>query len=154
MIAISDLTKYATSLCYNNAFTAFVRKATAAGFNPMIGIFWILPGSKIVGEKIPLRDASKAPSQFKDIEKSHDEVWDTQKRIWGFPEYEYYEITRGRVLFDAKARRFVIISNQETISDSDLTQKIQDWFGIRDFEPILKSDIHYEDPSQLDLWED
>ncbi len=64
-----SLDEHTKNLQYNNNYTAFVRKAKVAGLNPEIGIFWVLPekNNKVVGEKIPLRDASPAPSQFKDI---------------------------------------------------------------------------------------
>lgn len=51
---MEDINDYAKNLQYNNNFTAFVRKATASGFNPEIGLFWLLPekNNKVVGEKI------------------------------------------------------------------------------------------------------
>jgi len=150
----SFIAEYSKHLHYNNRFTAFVRKITAEGFNPEIGIFWILPNNKIVGEKISLREASHSPSQFKDIEKSHDEVWNKNKIIWGHREDEYYEVPRGRVLFDAKARRFVLISSSAIVKDPVTVGKIMSFFNISQFEPILKADLHYENPADVDLFDE
>jgi len=152
---MEDINDYAKNLQYNNNFTAFVRKATASGFNPEIGLFWLLPekNNKVVGEKIPLRDASHAPSQFKDIERSHDEVWDLNKKKWGYEEEEYFEIPRGRLLFDAKQRKFVLISSEKVVKDPETVNKIMSFFNITQFEPLLKVDMHYESPADID-WDD
>lgn len=150
-----SLEEHTKNLQYNNNFTAFVRKAKVAGLNPEIGIFWVLPekNNKVVGEKIPLRDASPAPSQFKDIERSHDEVWDANKRKWGYDEEEYFEIPRGRLLFDAKQRKFILISSTKIIKDPEMVNKILSFFSISQYEPILKADVHYESPADID-WDD
>ena len=151
---MEDINDYAKNLQYNNNFTAFVRKATASGFNPEIGLFWVLPmKNKVVGEKIPLREASHAPSQFKDIEKSHDEVWDKNKEKWGHGFDEYFEVPRGRLLFDAKKRKFILISSAKIIKDPEIVQKILSYFNVSQFEPILKTDMHYESPEDID-WDE
>ena len=62
-------------------------------------------------------------------------------------------IPRGRLLFDAKKRKFVLISSSKIVKDPEIVNKILSFFNISQFEPILKADIHYESPADID-WDE
>lgn len=84
-----------------------------------------------------------------DTNLSHDEVWPVVRPLLDCPEEtEYFDIPRGRILYDAWEQRGVIYHGNATPREA--LERLAEVFGLPDWEDRL--DEHYLTGEALELF--
>jgi len=108
-----------------------------------IGIFWVIDGKKVDGYREPL----ECGEDYGDtIQPTFDHFSYWEKLILRYPKLkilEYDDIPRGRVVYNKKEKRFLILSSKEVLEDRNLIKAICQFFEITEI-PKLVWDEHYE----------
>ena len=120
--------------------------------SPHVGIFWFYRG-RLVALGAAL---NKVISQggVQDVDAGHDKLWpQVQRRHPAFRHKEYYEVPRGRVLYNVSRGEFWLFAPQSLQHRRPIIDRIIRRFGLPPERIILKSDRHYEPPGD-DLWND
>lgn len=125
-------------------------KRGGASREPKIGIFWVIKG-KVVGLAIPMTEVEPF-GDFVDVDVAHADYWEGKKTQWGHPYEEYFEVPRGRVLFSVKEKVFRIISSSKILGNQRLLEKINGFFCLNAQKTTIMQDLHYEDPSFVDIF--
>jgi len=111
-----------------------------------IGVFWIV-NDKVDGFKEPVENGEDYGNT---VQPSHDHFTYWDKFVLRYPKLklmEYDEIPRGRVIYDKKKKRFVILSSKKVLNNGELIESICKFYGL-DKNIELKWDEHYE------IWEE
>jgi hypothetical protein len=107
-----------------------------------IGIFWIING-KVDGFKEPVENGEDYGDTVQPS-CDHFTYWDEFTLC--YPQLrllEYDEIPRGRVVYDRKKNRFVILSSREVLNSSKLVESVCQFYGLGE-NIELRWDEHYE----------
>ena len=118
-----------------------------------IGVFWVINGSKIDGYREPLESGE---SYGDTIQPTFDHFRYWEKLILRYPKLkllEYDDIPRGRVVYNKKEKRFLILSSKKVLEKGNLIKAISQFFEISGT-PKLVWDEHYEinrPPTESDL---
>jgi hypothetical protein len=117
-----------------------------------IGIFWVHHRKIIAfGELV---DTVTEIGGYKDSDLAHADMWtDVVKRHGKLAGKEYWAIPRGRVVFRAREKLFVIFASSSVITDDRLTANIMEAFHLPPLQCRFFSDPHY-DPPGVDLFDD
>jgi hypothetical protein len=91
---------------------------------PEVGIFWEVNGALIL-DGVPL-GAAEAWGQFKNYPGSHEKMWRRYQRVdSALKEIAYDAPPRGRVVYDAVARRFYLYADVCILRNEALVAKIR-----------------------------
>lgn len=129
----------------------------------MVGLFWVVEecGSAVlVSHTVPLAEAEPYGDMLT-MDTGHFEYWTTLARpsatalrTAGLPTApawsEYEDWPRGRVLYDLKARRFVIRADRQ-LHHPAFVRQIVDRFGIGARDPLVLPDDHYRSAMRVPL---
>ena len=119
----------------------------------LVGIFWY-HGKKVYGDFCCL-SAAEPYGNILGPNSNHVDFWpQVQKQVQELRFEEYENKPRGRLLFDLAAGQFVLISSQAIVKSKSAVKAICRRCNIpADMDVILRTDLHYESPENLD-WED
>jgi len=114
-----------------------------------IGIFWMTPDD--VYSSTEDVDTAESCNGFRDSSKNHVDVWPTlQKQNPKLRYQEYFEIPRGRVVFDETKSRFQVYADKRLLNPKDQS-RIINTFSLPPYSTDFTSDPHYTtDPEDLD----
>jgi len=120
---------------------------------PLVGIFWYY-NKKVYGDFFELAAADPYGNVL-GPHSNHVDFWhQVQKQVPELTFEEYEHAPRGRVLFDLAVGQFVLISSKAIVGSKTAVKAIRRRCNIpAGLELILKTDLHYESPDELD-WED
>lgn len=124
---------------------AFSNNKVAFENDPSVGVFWILPGGKIVGEVTSIRDF--VAQEVIGPKRNHAEVWAEKKEFWGYPEIEDYKyFPRGRVVFSKNLtpKSFLIGTCKLVKENTLLVDRIKNKFHIQEYCDIVQESPNYE----------
>ena len=108
-----------------------------------IGVFWIV-NSKVDGFKEPVENGEDYGDT---IQPSFDHYTFWSKFITRYPILklkEYDEVPRGRVVYDKKKKRFMILSSEEVLKNKKLVESICLFYDLDKSNIETKQDEHYE----------
>ena len=129
-----------------------VQPIVRAAKSPHIGIFWVYRG-RLIALGTPL-DKVVAHGGVQNVEAGHYEVWpQIQRRYPALRRKEYYEVPRGRILYDGGRGEFWLFAPQSLQRRRPTIDRIIRRYGLPPAKVRLKSDLHYEPPGD-DLWND
>lgn len=108
----------------------------------MIGIFWVWQGNVLKVSD----DISNGVTRVPDIVDSnleHNQQWvEVRKKIASLADYEYFDIARGRVLFNQKLNKHLVYINPK-LNNHNHREIIANAFWFASNSVIWRSDIHY-----------
>ncbi len=108
---------------------------------PRVGIFWLLKG-KLLIEATPLSKA-EAYGDFKVHSSDHCSVWARlQQAGTVFPEMEYEEAPRGRVMYSTKTGQFTLLADRCILGRKDVLARIKSELRLPS-DTKLDTDGHY-----------
>jgi hypothetical protein len=113
---------------------------------PQVGIFWLYKG-QILQFTQPV-SAIPPVGGFKDSNYNHDAYWGQMTKM--FPELaakEYYDIPRGRVLFQVNGTYIIMLPSKEATNRMVVSRIIKN-FNLPAAKSVAKADHHY-DPSSM-----
>jgi hypothetical protein len=89
---------------------------------PHVGIFWVVRGNLLM-DSTPL-SAGEFHGDHLTHPRGHAEVWEQfQRKGLVFPEVEYEEFPRGRMMFDTRTRRFLLLADRCILRDKNIVSK-------------------------------
>jgi hypothetical protein len=109
---------------------------------PQVGIFWVVRGNLLIDSTAlshaePYGDNLTHP-------RGHVEVWEQfQQKGLVFPEMEYEEHPRGRVMFNAKTKRFLLLADRCILRDEKVVRKIMTRMNLPRKTTDRGTDEHY-----------
>ena len=110
---------------------------------PKIGVFWFHKGD-VMGREVDLADGEEGVPGLKDSPDNHTDLWDGSI-LRKHPELrgrEYYEVPRGRVLWDSNQDRAIVYLDASLFKD-DIKAKITQFFNLKNEEVVWRTDPHY-----------
>ena len=117
-----------------------------------VGLFWMFRG-KAVGAIFRLREAVEVDGIL-GPDCDHQQAWVYLQEV--FPQFvgmEYFQIPRGRVLFDSGIKRFIVFSAPRLLKNEEAIEELAWAFQLPNDSPLVLVDAPmYEDPRILD-WE-
>ena len=118
-------------------------KITASTNSKLLAIFWYADG-KFIGPESTLN--GKDVIQYGDylqINKDHFIEWVTYKDYTKAPEEEYDYYPRGRILFNIKIHKFVVVCDSIIADNKELRDKLISYYGLPSH-TIFEEDEHYQ----------
>jgi hypothetical protein len=114
-----------------------------------VGIFWVEQGHLIMAA-VPVADGID-DGRFVNGLYDHDPYWETVQRthvhLW---EVEYYQVPRGRVLFN-KAKHCFYVYLDTVLCTNQIKRMILEHFHLPRKHTSFRTDLHYTtDPDELD----
>jgi hypothetical protein len=111
----------------------------------LIGIFWVYKET-VFGKAINIEEGEEFVQGVIDSPDNHTDYWDTEKEYLKlFPELrfrEYFDVTRGRVLYNRKDGQANIYMDKVLFNDKT-KQLIKAFFQINDTKSNWRTDPHY-----------
>jgi hypothetical protein len=116
---------------------------------PRIGIFWVFE-EQVIGQAREL-DEGEAGAGFIDTPDAHNDYWETVQREHPVLESrEYFDIPRGRVLYEIGAKRSIVYLDR-TLDIPECQKKIVKFFDLNPKKTKWEYDGHYTtDPDAID----
>jgi hypothetical protein len=106
-----------------------------------VGIFWVV-GGRLVIDSTPLNEA-EAYADFKIHSGDHISMWEKFQQKGIAPrDMEYEDAPRGRVMYNAKTKRFSLLADRCILKDKKLVQEIMTALGLTKTTEI-RTDEHY-----------
>jgi hypothetical protein len=114
-----------------------------------VGIFWVDQGQLII-TAVPVADGVD-DGLFVNGPYDHDPYWAivqrTQMHLWSV---EYYQVPRGRVLFNKAEHRFYVYLDK-VLCTATIKRLIVERFHLPRQQTVFRTDVHYTtDPNDLD----
>ncbi|MEO2069603.1 MAG: hypothetical protein ABGX27_08880 [Desulfurobacteriaceae bacterium] len=109
---------------------------------PHIGVFWIV-NNKVDGFKEPVENGEDYGDTVQPS-CDHFTYWD--EFILRYPQLrllEYDEIPRGRVVYNKRKKRFVILSSKKVLNNKNLIESVCQFYNLKE-DVELRWDEHYE----------
>lgn len=119
-----------------------------------VGVFWIYKAS-IFGKTTELHQGEMAVSAIVDSPDNHADFWiHDREHLRQFPELserEYFEVPRGRVLFDKTQNRSIVYLDIAILS-VHVKELVCRFFDLEVANVLWRDDLHYKtSPADLDL---
>ncbi len=111
-------------------------------FSPKVGIFWLF-GNKLLFDTTHL-DGAEPYGDCKGHPRGHLRHW-TQLQIAGIVprDVEYEENPRGRVIFDTKREKFLVLADNCILKRPGLIKKIMNELQLPEAHTETDKDAHY-----------
>ena len=108
----------------------------------MSGIFWIW-NDNVLKLSEDINNGVVRVSNIVDSNLEHNQQWpEVRKKLAILAEYEYFDIDRGRVLFNQKLNKHLVYMNPK-LNNHHHREIIANAFGFASNAAIWRSDIHY-----------
>ena len=96
-----------------------------SGPAPLLGIFWLVD-EKLIFDTTSLSEAERFGDNL-NHPRGHIHVWEEFERTGRVPRgSEYEEYPRGRVIFDTKNKKFMILGDKCILKDKGLIAQIKE----------------------------
>jgi hypothetical protein len=90
---------------------------------PQVGIFWVVRGNLLI-DSTRLGQAEAYGEQLTHP-RGHAEIWEQfQQKGLVFPEVKYEEHPRGRVMYNTKTKRFLLLADRCILRDEKVVRKV------------------------------
>lgn len=111
----------------------------------ILAVFWYVDGKFVGKEDIFDGDSVCQYGDYIQVDLDHFNIWPAyspSKHI----EYDYYP--RGRVMFNAKIHKFVVVADPKIVNSRDIRDKLLDFYGLPNT-TIFESDEHYQSEAEV-----
>jgi len=107
-----------------------------------IGIFWIYKG--VIYSFKETLDQVSTVGEFKDSDMSHDAKWpELQNAHKDFYLYEYYDVPRGRIVYNVNEDRFLVYAHGKIIDSLKFREMVITEFELESEKTVFGYDHHY-----------
>jgi hypothetical protein len=111
--------------------------------DPRVGIFWMLADGSLLVDSSPL-SAAESYADCLTHSRSHIDVWAELQSSGRAPtDVEYEEYPRGRVIFETRQDRWVIMADRCILRRKDLIRKISASMNLGGMRIETSPDLHY-----------
>jgi hypothetical protein len=117
------------------------QRKNAVAAAPSVGIMYLVKG-KLLIDSTPLAQAGRY-GDFAIHERSHISFWNELVRSGRVPDSEYEEFPRGRVAYDIKAGKFILLADECILNRKGIVGKILSRLQIPPKSTDVSTDSHY-----------
>lgn len=119
------------------------RVITASSNSKLLSVFWY-DGNNFIGPEATLQsDEVEAYGPFLQLPVDHFQIWYRYNKEL---EYDYYP--RGRVIFNSKLHKFIVIGDKKLCENEEVKAKIRKHYGLP-VTTIFETDEHYQSKANL-----
>jgi len=109
---------------------------------PQVGVFWLIDGKPLI-DSMPLAEGEPYGDHLTHP-RSHYDVWTLFQQKGTVPaDVEYEEFPRGRVIYNAKTRRFMVLADRCILKDKGMVTTILSAMNLRSKTTDSGTDSHY-----------
>lgn len=110
--------------------------------SPKVGIFWLVKGS-LIFDATPVAEAD-ADGDSKNHPRGHFDRWKQMQNAGTVPaDIEYEEYPRGRVIFESKTGKFLVLADRCILQRRGLVERIMKRFELPVNKTKCATDSHY-----------
>ena len=121
-----------------------MKRIVAGSAEPELAVFWYVPDRDLfIGDRGALSDGVYF-GDFGQLNYDHFDRWETWKNEYRLPDVEYDYYPRGRVMFNAKIHKYVVICDPCIANDVDLRKSLCYEYGLDPRKVVWDTDEHYE----------
>lgn len=115
-----------------------------------VGAFWVIAGPRVIGEAVKLGAAIEV-NETRNGALGHDELWDSIEKPAGLIGRTYTSIPRGRVIFLASKKLFVVYAANEIARSENARRAVELFYGIESSSYVVqwRFDSHYVTQPEL-----
>lgn len=110
----------------------------ASSNSNILSVFWYVNGQFVGDEDVLNGDSTVQYGDYLQVDSDHFTSWDKYDKEG--VEYDYYP--RGRVMFNSKIHKFVVVADKKIVDDPEVREKLLDYYGLPRF-TIFETDEHY-----------
>lgn len=115
---------------------------TSSSNSKLLSVFWYIDGEFIGIDDTLNGNGVVTYGDNLQLDLDHFEIWDKiSKEIGSDKEYDYYP--RGRILFNTKRHKFLVIGDKKITEDPEVKSKLLEHYGLPSFTEF-ESDEHYQ----------
>lgn len=110
--------------------------------SPKVGIFWLVKG-RLIFDSTPL-DEAELYGDCKNHPRGHIDRWGQMQRAGLVsPDIEYEVYPRGRVIFNVKTDKFLLLADRCILKKRNLVKKIISELQLPAARTVCDTDPHY-----------
>lgn len=94
-----------------------------------VGAFWVLPGSKVIGEACTLSEA-ECDDDYCNGPTGHDTLWRKLTKPASLSGRAYMSVPRGRVLYCIRESRFAVLAASEIVKDPAARRAVESFYNL------------------------
>lgn len=113
--------------------------------NKLLAVFWYINDTFVGTEAMLDSDNVIQFGDYLQLDDDHFEIWPYFRNELKLPKHtEYDEYPRGRVMFNVKIHKFVVIGNKIFMEDASVKKKLLSFYGLPST-TIFETDEHYKE---------
>lgn len=100
---------------------------------PKVGVFWFSDNmDHFLCKSIPVTLAENYGGKFRGLAENHFEIWDEKDKPEEWQDKKWFEVPRGRVMFDYRTGNFKILLSKKQLGNTCLIDKLVQEFNLAD----------------------
>ena len=114
----------------------------------LLAVFWVTPDG-VVGECDTLKGSnSEQFGRYIQLDIDHFQIWSQYQNQGMYVDTEYDYYPRGRVLFDTRIHKFIVVGDKQFVGNANLQSIIRKEYGLP-ITTVFETDEHYTSEYQL-----
>lgn len=115
----------------------------------LLSVFWY-DGKSFYGPEGTLKDSNVEDyGGILQLPYDHFIIWPEYRSLMTDKDVEYDYFPRGRVMYDAKIRKFKVIADPQIIGSESRRRKLKSFYGLPST-TIFDTDVHYQSHYNID----
>lgn len=109
----------------------------------ILAVFWYYKG-KFVGDEAMMNSQDTVQyGDYLQVDSDHFVIWPKYRKELGLPSrIEYDEIPRGRVMFNTRIHKFVVVGSKAIVDNDDARDALISHYGLP-ITTVFENDEHY-----------
>ena len=113
-----------------------------ASNSKMLAVFWYVDGQFIGHEDTLKGDSVEQFGDYLQLDLDHFAEWPVIRMLYNLPNVEYDYYPRGRVMFNTKLHKFIVVGSKEIVDDPEVQAELREYYGLPST-TIFQGDEHY-----------
>lgn len=109
----------------------------------LLAVFWYIDGEFFGIEDTLQGDSVIQYGDYLQLDADHFAEWPFLRSVYNLPEVDYTYYPRGRILFNIKIHKFIVVGSKEIVEDLQVQRKLLDYYGLPS-STIFEGDEHYD----------
>ena len=118
-------------------------KRVIASSVPQVAVFWYIPElNKFIGDQDDWENAVYF-GDFGQVDSDHFDRWESYRKEYKLPDVEYDYYPRGRVMFNSRIHKYVVVCDACIASDPELRNELCSAYNLPSEKVVWDTDEHY-----------
>ena len=114
-----------------------------ASNSKMLAVFWYVDGQFLGHEDTLKGDSVEQFGDYLQLDLDHFAEWPIIRMLYNLPAVDYNYYPRGRILFNTKLHKFIVVGSKEIVDDPEVRSKLREYYGLPST-TIFQGDEHYD----------